>query len=530
MNVPRSTFRLAVLAAIIPTLALGIAAGSKAKASLPPNSRTVPEAATSSGIVIGREESGVEVFRGIPYAAPPTGELRWRAPQPAPAWKGSRTAFAFGADCMQDTANNPMPPGHSLPASEDCLYLNVWRPAGMRAGQRLPVMVWVHGGAFIMGSGAMSTYDGAALARQGAIIVTINYRLGRFGNFTTPALHAQQMKNGEPSSNFWLMDQIAALRWVKTNAAAFGGDPARITAMGESAGAVSIATLLAVKQARGLFQQAIMESGSPRRDLVPLTQSEQTGLSWAISRGIARDDPAAMRGLSAQTVLDAPVTAVSEPVQDGTLLVEPPFDTFARGDAAKVPALIGANSWEESLLRWMPDVLPALKARLGPNAAEGMRLYDAARLGEKAALTRMWGDASMVEPARQSARLMMEKGSPVWLYHFSYVPQSLRSARPGAGHGDEIEFVFGNLSAQSRPGWTGMDQSMAKTLSSRWIAFAKTGKPQISSAPAWPQLAHGDDVLLHFTNDGEKIEHDFEKAALDFISSNAGRSSLYKSQ
>ncbi|MFC0205765.1 carboxylesterase/lipase family protein [Novosphingobium soli] len=525
MHALRFFRRRAVLAALVVAIAVGLAGAEGAIAALPSQTSATPRAVTRSGTVIGSVQDQVEVFRGIPYAAPPVGELRWRAPQLAPAWKGARPALAFGADCMQDTKTNPLPPGHAVPASEDCLYLNVWRPAGTKAGERLPVMVWIHGGGFIMGSGAMSTYDGSALARRGAIIVTINYRLGRFGNFTTPALYEQQVKFGEPAANFWLMDQIAALRWVRDNAAGFGGDPDRVTLIGESAGAVSVATLLAVKPALGLFRQAIMQSGSPRRILTPLAQSQQAGLSWALSKGIADDDPAALRRLSTQIVLDAPVTAVSEPVEDGDLLCEPPSATFARGQAAKVPVLIGANDWEESLLRWMPDALPALAARLGAHRAEGLRLYDAARIGENAALSRMWGDAAMVEPARQTARLALAAGGPVWLYHFSYVPEALRATRPGAGHGDEIEFVFANPNAQS--GWTQDDQAMADAMAARWIAFAKTGFPGVVESPAWPQLTREEDILLAFTNSGQRIVREYKKAQLDFLRDRLGRGSLY---
>ncbi|GAB7550546.1 carboxylesterase/lipase family protein [Novosphingobium sp. 11B] len=528
MNVLRLTHHVAVAATLLAATAPGLV--GMACATGAPGNLMVPEAATLSGTVAGAAQGDVEVFRGIPYAAPPTGNLRWRAPQPVPAWKGIRAASTFGADCMQDTQNNPMPPGHAVSASEDCLYLNVWRPAGTTLGEHLPVMVWIHGGAFIMGSGAMSTYDGGALARQGAMIVTINYRLGRFGNFTTPALRDQQGRIGEATANFWLMDQIAALRWVRDNASAFGGDPDRVTVMGESAGAVSVAALLAVKQARGLFQQAIMESGSPRKTLLPLAQAAEAGRSWAMSKGVASDDPAALRSLSAASVLDAPVTAVSEPVEDGEMLAQAPFGTFANQQAAAVPLLVGANDWEESLLRWLPDGLPALRQRLGSHAAEGLRRYDAPHIGEKAALTRMWGDAAMVEPARQTARMSASAGNPVWLYHFSYVPEALRASRPGAGHGDEIEFVFASPSARSRAGWSQKDQAMAAAISARWVAFARTGTPQIPGLAQWPQVLPDDDVLLEFTNSGQHVVRNFGKQQLDFLQANASSGSIYNSK
>jgi para-nitrobenzyl esterase len=522
MRAPRPIDRLAVAAALL----AGAGAAAPATASAPAG----PEASSRSGMVVGLARDGVEMFRGIPYAAPPTGALRWRAPQPVRHWTGRRAAVEFGADCVQDKANNPMPPGHAVPMSEDCLYLNIWRPAGTTAGRHLPVIVWIHGGAFIMGSGAMSVYDGTALARRGVIVVTINYRLGRFGNFTTPALQAQQKKYGEPAANFWLMDQIAALRWVAANAAAFGGDPGRVTVMGESAGAVSVAALLAVKQARPLFQRAILESGSPRPALTALADSAHAGRAWALAKGVGGDDPAALRRLPTQRVLDAPVTAVSEPVEDGVLLTAPPFATWAAGRAARVPLLIGANDWEESLLRWLPTAVPALAHRLGAQAAAGLRLYDAPRIGEQAAWVRMWGDAAMVEPARETARMAARAGNPVWLYHFSYVPEALRTRRPGAGHGDEIEFVFATPSAPSRPGWTPRDQAVADAIAARWVAFAKAGTPDADGQPAWPRVRPDDDVLLEFGIAGQRVVRDFRKQQLDFLRANPGSGSIYQAK
>lgn len=491
-----------------------------------------PRASVAGGVVEGRREGDVEVFRGIPYAAPPVGSLRWRAPAPVVPWDGVRQAAAFGADCVQDNVHNPMEPGHTNPESEDCLTVNVWRPArGKGRAARLPVLLWVHGGAFIMGAGSMAAYDGAALAGsgktgsgrngQGVIVVSFNYRLGRFGNFTTPALAAEQAARGEPAANFWLMDQIAALRWVRDNIAALGGDPARVTLFGESAGAVSVATLMAVPQARGLFAQAILESGSPRKALVPMAgtaQAAQTvGLAWARSKGVASDDPAALRALPADTVLDAPVTTVSDPVEDGVLLREAPWRTFVEGRMAKVPTIIGANDYEQSLMRWLPGSVPALLLRLGDRAAEGEALYGASGEGRDAALARMWGDAVMVEPARATARVMAKSGAPTWLYRFSYVPEALRATRPGVGHADEIEFVFDTPSQASRVHWSAADAAMARAVSARWVAFARTGRPDGAGAPVWPRLAPGHDVLLDFAAQGPTIREGVDAARLDFL-------------
>lgn len=490
--------------------------------------QAAPVATTRSGTVLGTTAGGVDVFRGIPYAAAPVGELRWRAPQPEVAWKGVRTATVFGDDCLQDSARNPLPAGHAVSSSEDCLYLNVWRPAGTSSGDNLPVMVWIHGGAFIMGSGSMSIYDGTELARQGVIVVTLNYRLGRFGNFVTPALREEQARRGEPATNFWLMDQIAALRWVRGNVSAFGGNPKRITVFGESAGAVSVATLLAVPQARGLLAQAIMQSGSPRNALVSEKDAESAGLHWALTKGIPAGDTKALRRLRPEVVLDAPVTSVSEPVQDGTLLKEPPFATFAREGATPVRLLIGANDWEESLMRWLPNVGAALLARLGSKADEGLKLYDSGTLGERDALSRMWGDAAMVEPARETARMMAATGNQVWLYHFSYVPEAMRGKRPGAGHGDEIEFVFATPSPESKPEWTARDQAMAEAVSARWIAFARTGKPDLEGGVGWPVFSEKAGNLLEFSSNGEAVRSYFDKARLDFLRANALTGSVHK--
>ncbi|WP_260927672.1 carboxylesterase/lipase family protein [Novosphingobium sp. 9] len=488
-----------------------------------------PAVKIAQGTLSGLSGEGIESFRGIPYAAPPVGDLRWRAPQPAAGWSGTRDATHFGDDCMQDLAHNHLPAGHDYKASEDCLYLNVWRPAGVRKSAKpLPVMVWIYGGAFIMGSGSMPVYDGSALARQGVIVVTLNYRLARFGVFATPALCAQHP--GEACGNYWLMDQIAALQWVKRNIAAFGGDPAKVTIFGESAGAVAVSTLMAVPPAHGLFQRAIAESGSPRRWLPPLAVAEKQDLAWAKSKGVTSDNPAALRALPAETVLDAPVTQVREPMIDGKLITEAPAIAFAQGRSAKVPLLIGANDWEESLLRWMPGIAEAKLKSLGPDADRALALYDVATVGQDKAMTRMWGDAAMVEPARATARLSAAAGNPTYLYRFAYVPEAQRSVRPGVGHSDEIEFVFDTPTDASKPGWTAGDEATAKLTSAYWVAFARTGNPNHAGAPQWPRFTVSDSAQIAFTNTGPKVLKDFEKQRLDFLEAHAASGDPYATQ
>jgi para-nitrobenzyl esterase len=477
-----------------------------------------PIVATPAGQIAGLSDGGIERFLGIPYAAPPVGALRWRAPQPPAVWQGVRAARQVGPDCIQDKASNPPAPGYANPQSEDCLYLNIWRPAA-RARKPLPVMLWLHGGAFIMGSGAFPKYDGSALAANGVLVVTINYRLGRFGVFAHPALAHEQA--GEAQGNYGLMDQIAALRWVRDTIAAFGGDPANVTLFGQSAGASSVNFLMASPAAKGLFAKAISESGSAYARLGHLAGTpdslEESGARWAEKKGVARSDLTALRALPAQTVLDAPVLEPATPVIDGIILTETLTQAFARGHAAKVPYIVGANDYEQNLLRWLPGADTAMMTRLGSDAEPILHLY--ARPGEDraGALSRLWGEDMMVEPSRRRAKSLSATGTPVWLYRFSYVPEALRAKTPGAGHDAEIEMVFDTPSATSRPGWTAADEAMAKTVSGYWIAFAKTGDPNHSGAIAWPRYTTNDDRLMEFGRNGPAVIRNFGRARLDRI-------------
>jgi para-nitrobenzyl esterase len=477
-----------------------------------------PIATIRAGRLSGITDGGIDRFLGIPYAAPPIGALRWRAPETPAPWQGVRRADRVGADCIQDKASNPPAPGYANPQSEDCLYLNIWRPA-VHGTKRLPVMLWLHGGGFIMGSGAFPKYDGSALAANGVLVVTINYRLGRFGVFAHPALAREQA--GKTQGNYGLMDQIAALRWVRENIAAFGGDPSNVTLFGQSAGASSVNFLMASPVARGLFAKAISESGSAYARLKHLSGGpdslEEEGARWADKKGVARSDLAALRALPAETILDAPVLEPATPVIDGVILTETLTEAFARGHTAKVPYIVGANDYEDSLLRWLPGADTAMMARLGAEAEPILSLYT--RPGEERArtLSRLWGEDMMVEPSRRRAKRLSETGTPVWLYRFSYVPEALRTRNPGAGHDAEIEMVFDTPSATSRPGWTATDEAMAKAVSGYWIAFAKTGDPNHAGALAWPRFATGTDRLMEFARTGPVVIEDFGRVRLDRI-------------
>jgi len=323
---------------LIATLALLFAAPAAAQTVM-----------TRSGAVSGVTQAGVTAFRGIPYAAPPVGPLRWRPPQPPAPWKGVRAASETGPACMQ-----PPLPGEdrgSNPAiSEDCLYLNIWRPAVATTGAKRPVMVWIHGGGFYFGTGARAAYNGANLARDGVIIVTLNYRLGRFGWFAYPELTKKGGKAG--TGNFGLMDDIAALKWVRANIAAFGGDPANVTVFGESAGGIAVNALMTIRAARGLFAKAITQSGFGRVPPQPLKTAEQTGSAFARSAGAA--NLAALRKLPAAVVLgpeDARYAPLEGPwpILDGKLITGSVAQIFAAGNEAKVPWMVGSNDFEASL-------------------------------------------------------------------------------------------------------------------------------------------------------------------------------------
>ncbi len=456
-----------------------------------------PVVAVAQGRLVGSTTDGVDRFLGVPFAAPPVGPLRWRAPQRGAAWQGLRPATRPSPICVQDNASNPLTAGYAPRQSEDCLYLNIFRPAA-RAKRALPVMVWIHGGAFIMGAGGMPDYDGSALAKRGAIIVTINYRLGRFGTFAHPALAAEQ--HGQPIANYGVLDHIAALRWVRANARALGGDGGNVTVIGESAGASSVNFLMTSPMARGLFDKAISESGGSSTGLMPLAAAEKAGERWASGKNA--HDLAGLRALPTAVVLDAPVRAPAYPVIDGRIVLGSTQDMFATQQVASVPYLVGANDHEESLMKWLPGAGPALLATLGDRAKPLITAYTRPGESRDTAVARMWGENAMAMPARRRARQQAARGQRVWLYRFGYVPQALRKALSGVGHADEIQFVFGVPSPAARAGWGSTDRAMAKAVGDYWVAFARTGDPNHPGAPQWPLFTGTRQDGIQFGADG----------------------------
>jgi para-nitrobenzyl esterase len=454
---------------------------------------------TKSGDVAGATVSGVSSWKGIPFAAPPVGDLRWKAPQPVKAWSDVKQATAIGAGCLQPDRGDGGGAGAPPAQSEDCLTLNVFAPVGAKT---LPVMVWIHGGAFRLGYSGAPIYDGAALARQGVILVTVNYRLGLLGFFTHPKLTAEA-KAGDPLGNYGLMDQVAALQWVQDNIAAFGGDPKNVTAFGESAGGSSMIYLLANPKANGLFAKAIVESGGGLQRPVGLSENETRGAASAANIGLgASATLAEMRAKPAQDWITAQGALQGGlgfgPFIDGRFVTEAPWEAFREGRAHDVPLLIGANSNEASVLSTLGVPTGALAAAVGPALPQLRKLYGET-LSEDEFTRQAMGDVVFVAPSRWVAGAAAS-GAPSYLYYFSYVAAVRRNALPGANHGSEIPYIFGswaNMPALARA-LTEQDKAMSTVMSACWVAFAKTGKPSCAPAPDWPAYDPKTDLQMEF--------------------------------
>lgn len=479
-----------------------------------------PVVAIESGSLSGTAAHGVERFLGIPYAAAPVGALRWRPPRPVAAWGGVRRAAEFGNDCVQ---NRPAWERmvSDRPLSEDCLYANVWRPTG-RAGSRLPVMVWIHGGGFVMGTASTPVVEGSALARRGVIVVSFNYRLGRFGFFAHPALSAEQ--RGGPLGNYGLMDQIAALRWVQRNIASFGGDPGNVTIFGESAGGTSVLQLMAIEQARGLFHRAIAQSSGgrdrwPRLDATTHRPSaESIGERFAAAAGFQAATARDLRSIPADDLrgqldlVNMEWDTYPGPMFDGVLVKGPAAEAFRARRHARVPLLIGFTSNE------LGDLPPPLRDQMvdrfvGLLGAPRARLE--ALYGSSAAFGRGFvSDFPFVEPSRHIANLAAACGTTTWLYVFDYVNEARRPLVDGAAHATDVPFVFSSL-RHIWDGITAADDAQADLVMGYWTQFARTGDPNGDARPGWPAWAT-DARALWFGRNGAD-ERTLDRPVLDAI-------------
>lgn len=471
--------------------------------------------ATSSGQVRGSAAGrGVVEFKGIPYSAPPVGPLRWSPPQPHASWAGVRDALAFGPDFPQ--APNPRLRSPSL--SEDCLYLNVWAPEGAAPGA-LPVMIWIHGGGFQGGSGSDIRSDGVAMAAQGVVVVSFNYRSGLFGFFAHPALSTESPHG--VSGNYGLLDQIAALRWVRENIAGFGGNPQRVTAFGVSAGSASISLLLTSEMAKGLFQQAILHSPGAARPLSTLAEAEQTGAA------VLGDNIAALRALPdhelfARTPLMVPkmraltTSRVLRPICDGWLLKQDERPAFKAGRLHAMPMIVGSNADEGTLLtkawpvKTLDDYRAIVEKNFGDASAEAMRLYPASADGEAhARVAEMFADTQFNYGTRLLAQSMATKGQSTWRYLFL---RRSPGQHDGPHHGEEVAHVFGNLAQDA----DAIDQTVSAAMTQAWIAFAHTGDPNAAGLAVWPAYDATADNHLAF-GDHIAASRGWRGAQLDFL-------------
>jgi len=490
------------------------------------------EIKTDTGRVKGAVREGVVSFKGIPFAAPPVGDLRWRPPQPPKAWKGVRPASEYGPDCMQKPFPGDAAPLGVTPA-EDCLYVNVWAPAAGNAG-KLPVMVWIYGGGFVNGGSSPAVYDGSQFAKRGVVFVSFNYRLGRFGFFGHPALTKENPAG--PLGNYGYMDQIAALQWVKRNIHAFGGDPGNVTIFGESAGGGSVLTLMTSPMAKGLFQKAIIESGGGRSYLMgaryldrpgtnAMPSAESVGLAFAESVGIEGEDAAALaalRKLPADQVtaglnmatMGTPTYA--GPMIDGKVVVEPPDAAYAAGHGVKIPIMIGANSADIGFAR--ARSVDELFAQFGGDKDKARTIYDPNQSGKLMDLgMTVAADQMMVEPSRHMAAIVAATGQAAYEYRFSYVAESLRKQWRGALHATEIPFVFDTVAARYEKDLTDADRATAEAANAYWLNFAKTGNPNGKGLPDWPAYSMKTDMLMDFTLSGPVAKPDPWKDRLDLV-------------
>ena len=497
-----------------------------------------------SGRLQGVAEHNMFAFKNIPYAAPPVGDLRWRPPQPALPWTGTRDASLFGDSCPQPFVKN-LSAGLSLPGNEDCLKLNVFTPS--KPGKNLPVMVWIHGGGMLVDGSRDAQFTPINLTKNGVIVITFDYRLGTFGFFASNELIAEAKAKGEPVGNYGTMDQIAVLKWVKNNIAAFGGDPSNVTIFGESAGGRSVTWLMVSDSARGLFHKAIAESAqqSPLRGMTQkhLGMAPETEIDAKYMTAVGAKTLKELRNLPAnKLVLTSANFEQGEfggPFVDGQIIKGDPIPLFAAGKQAKVPFMIGTNSWDSSFLVPGQPAIGVLAKKIHENPKNIEKLYS--RVKDKCVESSdVLGDMLY----RGSTKLLadsMNGIAPGYAYYFDYLTKNIRAAYPGVPHTFEISYVFGSYGlmpqAPDKPEtgtnncalikratadlkqkgvWSKywypitnktdpQDIAMSEKMSASWAAFAKTGNPNVSGQTNWPIYNLNADVMRNFSYEQETI-------------------------
>ena len=471
------------LAAIAAFVILGVAANLPAQTAPPAPVRV------AGGLVQGTAEDGLAVYRGIPFAAPPIGDLRWRAPQPAAKWDGVRSAAQFG----------PMPVQGGN-GSEDCLYLNVWTPA-KSAHDRLPVLVWIYGGGFGAGSTSDPNYSGEQLAKKGVVFVSIAYRVGQLGFLAHPELSAET--SNHVSGNYGLLDQIAGLEWVQKNIAAFGGNPHQVTIFGESAGAISVSMLCASPLAKGLFHGAISQSGGsfgpsrpttlPGENMRPLAAAEQAGVAYARGATIAE-----LRKLTPDKLPPGPGFGLSWPIIDGWVIPGDQYQLYAAGKYNDTPVLIGYNS-DEGASFWPPKTpeayLTSVHNRYGQFADDLIKAYPVGTNTVPKSARDLMRDTAFGWQTWSWARLQSRTGkSKVFYYYFDQHAEN----QAGSWHGMDVSYVFHHLNPNN-PQTTKADLAISDAMSTYWVNFAKHGDPNDGELPAWPAYSDRQPQVMYFS-------------------------------
>ena len=471
---------------------------------------------TAQGQVYGPVQGDIASFKGIPYAAPPIGDLRWRPPQPAASRSEILLAGDYGPPCLQP----PMPDTQRETASEDCLTINIFRPFEVESP--LPVMVWFHGGSFADGAGGDPLTDGSRLAQEGVVVVTFNYRLGPLG-WLTPPLPSHE--TADLDANLGMMDQIAALRWVAENIGAFGGDAGKVTLFGDTAGATSVATLMASEAAAGLFQKAIIQSGKLREPARPPSGTEAIGRAFfrILSRivGVA-EDSRELREVGAEHLLAAETTLLDDPLVgfsptlDGKMVKESIAVAFKAGHERHIPLIIGTNEDETAgfpELGRRSNIDSEVDLALANETMDRLKpLYPEAGSDRRKLAAKLFTDRSFVEPARLIARAHAAREAPTYRYSFSYRQQGIPRRKATAG--PEVEFVFGTLGTEAAGPFTYKERETSNVMRAYWENFARTGDPNGPGLPVWPRYS-ADEQMLMISSDGISAHRDPWTARLD---------------
>lgn len=512
-----------------------------------------PIVAIGNGKLQGVKEYGMVSFKNIPYAAPPVGNLRWKPPAPALNWTDVRDASRFGQACVQPAIKGMNE--ELVPGSEDCLKLNVYTPNPLSKG--LPVMVWIHGGGLFVGSATEPYYKPIALVKEGVVVVTLDYRLGKLGFFSPKELVEEAQRNNEPFGNYGTMDQIAALKWVKQNIHHFGGDSNNVTIFGESAGGRSVTWLMSSPAAKGLFHKAIAESAqqspirgqSQRRHwLEPAEALDAKYLELVGAKNLAE-----LRSMSADKFVLTPQDFLAGvfggPMIDGKILVDDPLSVFSKGQQHKVPFIIGVNSWDQGFLVPQAPPVATFAKLMNQNVGEINALYKDFK-NTCILSAEVMGDAWY----RGSAKLLADfaaKHAPSYAYFFNYLTPAIRNTHQGSPHTFEIPYVFGSMQfvlpppkpvkgpvdqctfiekakAEARAGvWSSYwwpiadasnkeDQAISMQMSKSWASFAKTGNPNASGLPVWPTYSLKEDVMREFGYQGNSLITGLQKARVNY--------------